>query len=123
MKHITNQFLKFGIIGIFNSLLSYTAYCILIYFNINFVYANTIGFIISVLNSYFWNGRYVFKRKFSMRSILSVFISYGITLILNNLFLILMISYFNISKYIAPIINIIVITPINYLFVKLWVFK
>lgn len=118
-----SQFLKFSIVGISNTLISLFVYYILIYFNIHYIIANIIGFIVSVLNSYYWNRRYVFKRDMKINAIIKIFISYGITLILNTTLLYIMVNYLKISSYIAPIINVFIITPVNYRLNKYWVFK
>lgn len=121
-----NQFLKFGIVGISNTLVGLMVYYILIYFNINYNIANTLGFIVSVFNAYYWNNRYVFKKerkKSNIEWIIKVFMSYGMTFILNTVLLFLMIICLHISSYIAPMINLFIITPINFLLNKYWAFK
>lgn len=123
------QFIKFGLIGFSNTIISYVCYALLVYLGVNYLISNIIAFIISVLNSYYWNNKYVFKRngvekRSNLKVILKVFISYGLTgLILNSFLLWLWVVNFDISEYIAPIISLIITIPINFLLNKLWAFS
>jgi putative flippase GtrA len=116
------KFVKFGVVGISNALISFIVYCILIFMNTNYIIANTIGFIVSVFNAYYWNKKYVFKKD-PPGAIIKVFIVYGLTFVLNTILLFFMVNNLDISSYIAPIIILCLITPINYLFNKLWALK
>jgi putative flippase GtrA len=121
-----NQFIKFGIVGISNTLVSFMVYYILIYFNIHYIIANTLGFIVSVLNAYYWNARYVFKRQINRRIVdvlMKVYAAYGMTFLLNTGMLIILIGHLHVSKFVAPLINLAIITPINFLLNKYWAFK
>lgn len=120
------QFLKFSLVGVSNTILSLIVYYFLVFININYIIANFLGFIASVLNSYFLNSKYVFKKDKSInltKSIIKVFLAYSITFLLNTGLLVIMIDYLTISKYIAPLINVVIITPINFFMNKYWVFK
>ena len=119
------QFLKFGIFGVSNTLISLGVYYLLYFMGVNYLIANTMGFIISVLNSYYWNNRYVFKKtqKGHLKPLIKTFMSYGLTFILSTGLLFLMVNYLGISKVVAPIIAIIITIPINFFMNKLWAFK
>ncbi len=56
------QFIKFGLVGVSNTLVNYLVFeiCRLV-FGLDIVISNTLGFLISVLNAYFWGSRFVFK--------------------------------------------------------------
>ena len=55
------QFVKFGIVGLSNTLISYVVYVVLVFFSVYYLVASLIGFLVSVINAYYWNDRYVFK--------------------------------------------------------------
>lgn len=119
------QFIMFGIVGVSNTLISLLTYYALIYIGINYIISNTVGFIISVLNAYYWNNRYVFKKgnKSNIRAMAKTFVSYGITFVFSTVLLVVMIQYFKISKVIAPVLNLILTIPINFLLNKFWAFR
>lgn len=121
------QFIKFGMVGVLNNLICYIAYLILIKIGLHYTPANVIGFSVSVFNSYYWNNKYVFvtegKRKWWV-TFLKTYISYaGTGIILSNILLFMWIDVMDFNVYIAPIINLIVTIPINFLVNKLWAYK
>lgn len=123
------QFIKFGIVGISNTLISYCTYAVLVWLGVNFLLSNLIGFVVSVLNSFYWNSRYVFDlnnadTKQKLKALIKTFISYaGTGLVLSSAMLILWIDIVQLSKYIAPIINLIITVPVNFVVNKVWAFK
>lgn len=123
------QFIKFGIVGISNTLISYCTYAVLVWLGVNFLLSNLIGFVVSVLNSFYWNSRYVFDlnnadTKQKLKALIKTFISYaGTGLVLSSAMLILCIDIVHLSKYIAPIINLIITVPVNFVVNKVWAFK
>ena len=123
------QFIKFGIVGISNTLISYCTYAVLVWLGVNFLLSNLIGFVVSVLNSFYWNSRYVFDlnnadTKKKLKALIKTFISYaGTGLVLSSAMLILWIDIVQLSKYIAPIINLIITVPVNFVVNKVWAFK
>lgn len=66
MKHEENnliQFLKFALVGVSNTVISEAVYVILVYGKVHYLAASFIGFLLSVLNAYFWSNRYVFTKQ------------------------------------------------------------
>lgn len=58
------QFIKFGIVGISNTLISYVVYNnVLLRLKMHYIGASIIGFLVSVVNSYYWNNKYTFKEQ------------------------------------------------------------
>jgi putative flippase GtrA len=75
------------------------------------------------MNSYVWNKKFTFKeRKTTNLTIAKIYASYGITTLLSTGLLYLLVSIIGLNKYISPIINIAVVTVINFLLQKYFVF-
>ncbi|MEH7199359.1 GtrA family protein, partial [Priestia megaterium] len=55
------KFLKFGFVGIMNTLLTIISYLALIHFDMNYILANVLSYFIGVINSYYWNKSWVFQ--------------------------------------------------------------
>ncbi len=56
------RFIKFSLVGASNTLITIVAYWIFInLFKMNFLLSNTVAYILGIVNSYFWNTRWVFK--------------------------------------------------------------
>jgi putative flippase GtrA len=129
MIKITIQFFKFGIVGLSNTVISYVIYSLLVYFGLHYIFASIIAFVISVLNSFFWNNKYVFKKEHNqerniLHSLLKTYLSYAFTgLLLQNLLLFVFIDIMHISKYVAPLLGLIVTVPLNFVLNKIWAFK
>ena len=123
------QFVKFGIVGVSNTLISYVSYLIFIFVVCHYVLASVLSFIVSVTNSFYWNNKYVFKEKVkNSRSLLKTyartFLAYASTgLLLANILLVLLVDVAGISEVIAPLINLIVTIPLNFVINKYWAFE
>lgn len=123
------QFIKFGIVGVSNTLISYVVYVVLVNIHIDYLMASIMGFIISVLNSYYWNNKYVFKKnkddqRVWWKVLIKTFMSYaGTGLILSNVLLVIWVEYFKISELVAPLINLVITVPMNFFINKYWAFK
>ena len=120
------QFIKFGIVGFSNTLISMAVYYILVFFGWNYLLANTMGFLISVCNAFFWNYRYVFKDKTETsipKSFSKVFITYGISYLVSTFLIWLMVDIMHISEWLAPLIRLVVTVPLNFVLNKLWAFR
>ena len=122
------QFICFSIIGLSNTVINYIVYVILISWGINYIIANIIGFFVSVLNAFYWNNKYVFKRekdekRSTLKAFLKTFTAYaGTGLIFNNILLVLWVKVFEIGEMIAPIINLFITVPTNFILNKFWAF-
>ncbi len=122
------QFIKFGLVGMLNSLISYGTYVFLVSIGMHYTASYIIGFSVSVFNSYYWNNKYVFKNMSGTRTwwkaFVKTYISYaGTGIILSNVLLFIWIEKFYISQFVAPILNLIVTIPINFLVNKYWAYR
>ena len=133
IQHIRNQglipfikqFLKFGLVGVSNTLIALGVYYLLVYLGVHYIIANIAGFVVSVINAYYWNSKYVFKKGTNGRtkSFIKCFTAYGITFLLGTFLLYVFVDIAGISDKIAPILYLCVTIPINFFMNKLWAFK
>ena len=124
------QFIKFGIVGVSNTLVSWACYYIILWINDSlYLLGGIIGTIVSIANAFFWNNIFVFKSKEkpSIKSTLirlgKTYISYGSTSLLGMLLLWIEVNCFNLNKALAPPINLIITIPLNFFINKFWTFK
>lgn len=119
------QFVKFCLVGISNTLISYGVYCIFVVINKDlYIVGNAAGFVVSVLNSYIWNSKFVFKKQDErVKTITKTFLAYGTNLLIGTGLLYVFVDVLGISEFIAPILNLAVTTPLNFLLNKFWVMK
>lgn len=123
------QFVKFGVVGVSNTVIWYVVYASLTYVGVHYILSNIISFFVSVSNSFFWNNRYVFKKYESEKrnpwwALLKTFVAYaGTGLVLSNLLLTLFVEVFKMSKFIAPILPLFITIPLNFVINKYWSFR
>ncbi|NCC87170.1 MAG: GtrA family protein [Clostridia bacterium] len=126
IKKTLIQFIKFGLVGVSNTAISLGVYYIFIYFNTSlYLLGYTVGFIVSVLNAYYLNNRFVFEKveEGNAKPLIKTFISYGSTYLLGLLLMAIMVENLGVSENIAPLINLIITIPLNFLLNKFWAFK
>ena len=129
------QFIRFGLVGVSNTVISYllnvAVLLILKPYGLSWDYvaANLVAFFLSVLWSFYWNNKYVFQEKDGQKrnvwkTLLKTYLSYAFTgIVLNNALSYLWIEIVGISKYIAPIINLLISVPLNFIINKKWAFR
>ncbi len=120
------QFAKYGVVGLINNLVCYLVYLALIPW-MHYVPAMVIGFTVSVINSYYWNNKYVFhsdEKRVWWKTFLKTYIAYSVTgILLNSLLLLFWIEVCGMSRVLAPVINLFITVPASYVINKLWAYK
>lgn len=131
------QFIKFGIVGLSNTVISYVLYAVtllllqkkMLFPKTDYLLAQIVAFILSVLWSYYWNNKMVFvasgnEGRIWWKALLKTYISYSFTgLFLNSILLILWVKICGISELLAPLINLLISVPLNFLINKFWAFN
>ena len=119
------QFLKFCAVGVTNTLVYLGTYYLLLYLGVHYLLANVIGFIISVLNAYYWNHKFVFhdSQVQQMQALGKTYCAYGLTTVLSTFLLYILVAQLGISNKIAPLLTLIITIPLNFLLNKFWAFK
>ena len=122
------QFIKFGIVGLSNTIISLGVYEACLFFGMHYLPADALGLVISVINAYYWNNRVVFgdgqKKPFGqhVRMYFKSLAAYGGAFVLNQLLLVLWVEIVGIPEWLAPFINLAVTIPLNFLVNKYWTF-
>lgn len=140
------QFVKFCLVGVTNTVISYclNALTLLLLAPTELSKQISIGplaispdveigiavsFILSVLWSYYWNNSVVFTLKAGQKrnwfgALIKTYISYAFT----GIFLAAVLSWLwvdvlGINKFIAPLLNLVISVPVNFVLNKLWAFR
>ncbi len=152
MKNV-KQFLKFGLVGLSNTLISELVYAVIVCLKGHYLLASVTGFVLSIFNAYYWNNRYVFKEDNSLEKrvwwkvLIKTFIAYLWGFLANLLLLVFWIDVLHIANDLEPAakllaswgirfldaevlgnlfaegINLILVLPMNYLINKLWAYR
>ena len=125
LKAFILQFFKFGIVGLSNFLIHMSVYYILIFAGVFYIISYIIAFILATINSFYWNRKFVFKQTTGnkYKQLVKVFTVYSSTILLSTATLYIMVDIIGISELIAPILNIFITTPINFMLNKFWAFR
>ncbi len=135
-ENTLRQFVRFGMVGVTNTLVSYAIYvAVLQGFRIagvqcayDYIMASVTAFVLSVLWSYMLNSAFVFKKQRSFLTVLSEiaksYISYGLSgLVIANLILYALVDGLGISAYLSFFLVLVVTVPMNFILNKFWTFK
>ena len=60
-KALINQIIRFGVVGISNTIVSYVIYAVAFALTDNYFLANVLSWLLSVLHAYIWQNVFVFK--------------------------------------------------------------
>lgn len=149
MKNTAIQFIKFGIIGAINSVLSVGLYTFFKTIGFTYVISNAFAWFITVVISFILNSCFVFNKsdnrgQSKIKAFLKVLASYAITgLCLNTFLLFFWIDILHIPTWVAAtfpwigewnlpfqipdtipaILNIAISTPINFVLNKFWAYR
>lgn len=108
------QFIRFGIVGFINTIISYGIYAMVIFFfgNRAYILGSILGFVISVLSAFILSSRFVFteeegkEKRIWWKVLLKTYASYAFTgLLLSNLLLYMWIDVINLSRYMSPAVG------------------
>ena len=140
-----HQFFRFCIVGLSNFLIGMIVYYLVLWvfgcfpagrtssntavaflFRYDYQIANTLAFIISVLNAYILNRVWVFRKeaqKAAHGAVFRFFASYGFTFLLALFLAWFWVEVASISKVYVPFLNVLITTPINYFLSKYFSFR
>jgi len=118
------QFIKFGLVGVSNTLIGLGLYYLFLWIGFHYLIANVLSWILSVFNAFYWNHKYVFQSNNKWPAILlKTYISYGASFITGSVLLYIFVEWMNISQVMAPLVCLLVTIPLNFLLNKFWTFK
>lgn len=122
------QFVKFALVGCSNTVVTYVVYVLGVAAGLHYQFSNLLGYALGILNSFFWNNRFVFKRRAGeQRNLLAalgkVYVSYAFSYVVSAVLLFVWIDLLNVPEFFGPLITTAVTTPINFLLNKLWAFR
>lgn len=128
-KNTVVQFVKFGLVGVSNTLVSWAVYYFFLWIDEDlYVVGSIVGTVVSIANAFFWNDRFVFRTdrndwRSRLRRLGKTYVSYGGTSLLSIFLLWLEVTWFGVSKAVAPVVNLLITIPLNFLINKFWTFN
>ena len=119
------QFLKFGVVGISNTLITFIIYTILLkVFGVWYLAASAIGFMVGATNGFLLNRRWTFKEHVgdSLTPVRWAVVQ-GCGLGVNELLLYLLVNNAGLDKLIAQAVATVVVTVTTFFANRAWTFR
>lgn len=113
-KSLNSEFFRFLLVGVSNTLVAYVVYLLLLPF-LPYLYAYTLSYCVGVVNSYFMNVFFVFKKKISLHSFLKFPLVYVVQYFLGASILWILVGKLGIGPGWAYTVVILVTVPITFL--------
>lgn len=113
------EFVKYAIVGCINTADYYLSYLVFMdIFKFSYRISFVLGYVVSILGSYFLNTYFTYKQKPSVKKFLIFPLTYIPNFIIQYLGIILLVDRLNMSSKVAPVITAIVATPITFFVMK-----
>lgn len=107
--------IRFLFVGGINTFVGYGTYALCIFGGLHYAFSQLISTIIGVVNSYFWNKYFTFRKKGKSASEAVRFLSvYAASYIINLGLLYMLIDRLEMNEYLAGMFGLIVTTLISY---------
>jgi len=113
MNFLGHRFVRFLMVGGLNTLIGYAFYLLFLQIT-SYNYAYTITYLLSIITSYLFNLFFVFKEKHTIKKSLQFPLIYLVQFIFSLLTLNFLVSIVSIDQRVAPLIVIILSTPLTY---------
>jgi len=119
------QFVKFGIVGVSNTLLTFIVYTVLLKgFGVWYLAASAIGFIAGATNGFLLNRRWTFREHVGdALTPVRWGVVQGCGLIVNEILLFLLVSEAHLDKLVGQALATIVVTISTFLANRAWTFR
>lgn len=93
-----------------------------------YMIGSVLGTVLSIANAFVWSDLFVFSgnsRDFKsvMKRLAKTYVSYGGTSLLSTILLWVEVTILHVSRIYAPIVNLLITIPLNFVINKFWSFK
>jgi putative flippase GtrA len=120
-----NQFIRFALIGVVNTLIHYGVFMLLYAIGLFHLLASVTGFLCAVTNSFIMNKRWTFKTQGTSRKqeFTKFFLVNLVSLGVNVVSMLVFIEVLNVAPPLAQLLTIGLTLVVNFTGTKYWVFK
>lgn len=116
------KIVKFGSVGVLNTVFSYLLFCVLIYLDVFYLVASMLSYLSGTLLSYLMNSKYTFSVYANIRSFVTFMVIMLVSLLISLLLLYVFKNVVGVHVLIAQVLVVLVRFPIVYLLMKHVVF-
>lgn len=117
---ITKQFIRFGFVGLFNTIHYYAWYLVFLHLlSWPYIVAHVIAFILSMIGSFYLNTYFTYRTKPSLRKFLQFPLTYVVNITVATLALIIFVDIFQWNENVSPILAQLLTIPATFMVSKL----
>lgn len=122
---LATQFVKFGIVGVSNTLITLVVYTLLLkVFGVWYVAASAVGFLVGAANGFVWNRRWTFAEHVGdALTPVRWFVVQGCGLGLDLLLIYLLVQYAGLDKLLGQVCATAVVTVLTFFANRAWTFR
>lgn len=114
------KIIRYGVFGLIANGFGYCVYACFIYLSFSYVIASGVAFILSMLVSFLFNTKLVFKAKQTSMKYLFFYCSFYISLWLFGILILrILITHYFLSAYLAQVINLFISVIISFTFLNI----
>lgn len=127
-KIMNREVISYLIFGVLTTLVNWAVYGIMLRAGIDYRVANAAAWAVSVLFAFLVNKLYVFQSRswglgFVTRELGAFVACRGVSGIMEMAFMIMMVSWLRMDKYVSKVIVSVIVVIANYVFSKLFIFR
>jgi putative flippase GtrA len=122
---LARQFVKFGIVGVSNTLLTLAVYTLLLkVFGVWYVAASAAGFLVGAVNGFLWNRRWTFREHVGdALTPVRWFVVQGCGLLLDLALIYLFVEHAGLDKLLGQFCATAVVTVLTFFVNRAWTFR
>jgi len=121
---VARQFVKYGLVGVTNTLAYYAVYVVCVHFGMWYLAASALAFTVGAVNSYLLNRNWTFRVRAGHRTTVAPYVVVQIGGLLGNLGVIfLMVDGLGVGKFEGQAIAIVVVVLGMFVANRYWTFK
>lgn len=124
-RPLAAQFVKFGVVGVSNTLLTFVVYTLLLkVFGVWYLAASAIGFVVGATNGYLWNRRWTFREHVGdALTPVRWFVVQGCGLALNLALVYVFVDDAALDKLVGQACATVVVTVLTFFANRAWTFR
>lgn len=116
MKKVNNEFIRFVLVGGINTMNYYLIYLVSFHFlTISYMISHWAAFLISMVISFFLNVYFTYYVKPTLKKFLQFPLTQIVNFSASSILMYVLVQWFGVSQYIAPIISVFFTVPITFL--------
>lgn len=119
---MVSQLIRYGLVGVVNTVITFLVIAVLTSFEINPYVSNAVGFSVGLINSFFLNSRFTFQQNSSANAALKFSLSFAGAYSLNILALHYLVSFEPVPIIAAQFLAMLAYNIAFFILMKAWVF-